>query len=79
MKGKPKYKEGDIVRFLGENDEIIPGGIAIVDPYGSFFDDSDVCYDILVEDRNIFYKHVNEKRVKEKIGEKDWMEIMKQL
>jgi hypothetical protein len=32
--------------------------------YGTFFDESDVSYDIMVEDA--LYKHINEKNVKNK-------------
>ncbi len=60
MKGKPKYKCGETVSFkLG--DEVISGTIEIIDMYGSYFDDTDVCYDILAN--NILYKHINEQNI----------------
>ena len=67
MIGKPKYKENDKVEFtIYENDTRI-GVIYVVDKYGTFFDKSDVSYDIYVEEENTLYKHINEKYVKRKI------------
>lgn len=63
MLGKPKYKEGDTVTFLWEG-VTKTGGILIVDPWGTFHDPSDVSYDIVVEDENMLYKHINERYVK---------------
>lgn len=59
MIGQPKYKEGQVVKFAiaGENKE---GIIGVVDAYGTFEDESDVSYDILVSDENCFYKHIRE-------------------
>lgn len=66
MFGKPKYKEGDMVLFKyaiqGEELEKC-GAVYIVDKYGVFGDTSDVSYDILVEEENMLYKHINEKFV----------------
>ena len=68
MIGKPKYKESDKVEFaIDENDTRI-GVIYVVDKYGTFFDKSDVSYDIYVEEENMLYKHINEKYVKCKIN-----------
>ena len=67
MIGKPKYKENCKVEFaIYENDTRI-GVIYVVDKYGTFFDKSDVSYDIFVEEENMLYKHINEKYVKRKI------------
>lgn len=66
MKGNPKFDYGDVVKF-NINDEEKCGVVAIIDRYGTFFDDSDACYDILNEDENILYKHINEKFIIEKI------------
>lgn len=66
MIGKPKYDVNDIVKFkLPLYDGYVEewGIVAIVDRYGTFFDDSDVCYDIMNKDINTLYKHVNEKLV----------------
>ena len=57
MKGKPKYKYGQEVRFIWYGEEKT-GTIAIIDRYGTFFDDEDVSYDIISED--CLYKHVKE-------------------
>ena len=69
MKGKPKYKIGDNVSFIF-NDEKLYGTVFIVDAYGTFEDPTDVSYDIMVEDDNTDnaynkcpYKHINEKSV----------------
>lgn len=66
MKGKPKYKIGDNVSFIF-NDEKLSGTVFIVDAYGTFEDPTDVSYDIMVEDDNAYnkclYKHINEKSV----------------
>lgn len=70
MVGKPKYKCGDIVQFKF-NDSIKEGTVAIVDKYGTFEDDSDVSYDILVENENTLYKHLTEKSIVQKTGETD--------
>jgi hypothetical protein len=67
MIGNPKYKENDKVEFaIHENDARI-GVIYVVDKYGTFFDKSDVSYDIYVEEENTLYKHINEKYVKRKM------------
>lgn len=68
MVGKPKYKFGDIVKVKFGGTEFT-GAVAIIDRYGTFFDDSDVSYDILNKEENMLYKHINEKYVVEKVGE----------
>lgn len=67
MIGKPKYKENDKVEFTIYENEVRKGVIYVVDKYGTFFDKSDVSYDIYVEEENMLYKHINEKYVKCKI------------
>jgi hypothetical protein len=68
MIGCPKYDFGDIVKFKLEDKEL-SGAIGVVDKYGTFFDNSDVSYDIMVfEPIKIFYKHLSEKYIIEKIG-----------
>lgn len=57
MKGNPKYKLGQIVKF-NIDDISKEGTIYIVDPYGTFEDSSDVSYDILAD--NCLYKHIRE-------------------
>lgn len=79
MVGNPKYKVGDVVIFDSflfdeTKKKEVTGVIEIVDDYGTFFDNSDVSYDILVKDagykgRGVLCKHIREDRVKEKIGE----------
>ena len=62
MLGKPKFKHGDKVRFKVADKEKV-GSIYIIDKWGTFFDKSDVCYDIMVEEENCLYKHFNEKDI----------------
>ena len=65
MKGFPKYKIGDKVHFelivddkkYSENGEVV-----VVDKYGTWFDDSDVSYDIKLEDGS-WWKYINEKYI----------------
>ena len=65
MKGNPKFQYGNLVKFE-LNGEIKEGIVYIIDKYGTFEDDSDVSYDILVtnEKENCLYKHINEKYLK---------------
>lgn len=59
MLGKPKFKYGDLIEFRFGS-ETKTGKVYIIDKYGTFFDDSDVSYDIMVESENILYKHIRE-------------------
>lgn len=69
MLGNPKYKYGEEV-LLDIDGRSLKGRIYIVDAYGTFFDNSDVSYDIMVEKSPHFnntrclYKHINEKFVR---------------
>ena len=47
MLGNPKYKYGEEVLFDIDG-RSLKGRIYIVDAYGTFFDKSDVSYDIMV-------------------------------
>lgn len=69
MLGKPKYKEDCKVEFEFNGVQLREGVVYVVDKYGTFFDKSDVSYDIYVEEENMLYKHINEKYVKRKIKE----------
>lgn len=62
MKGNPKYQYGNLVKFELDG-EIKEGTVYIIDKYGTFEDDSDVSYDILVGNENCLYKHINEKYI----------------
>lgn len=63
MLGNPKYKIGNKVLFKCADKEKV-GYIEIVYEWGTiFFDKSDVCYDIMVEEENCLYKHFNEKNI----------------
>ena len=49
MIGKPKYKLGDRVKF-DVSGRRYHGNIYIIDAYGTFEDESDVSYDIMVHE-----------------------------
>ena len=67
MIGYPKYTYKEQVYFYIEDIDNQPkktyGEVYIIDAYGTFFDDSDVSYDIYVPDTDILYKHIPEKYV----------------
>ena len=63
MKGFPKFKVGDKVHFeftLKGEKYSEDGEIVVVDEHGTWFDDSDVSYDIKLEDGS-WWKHITEK------------------
>lgn len=69
MIGKPKYKIDDVVSFkLTHEDKeyVMTGKVYIVDRYGTFFDDSDVSYDVMIDSGDYpiaypcLFKHINE-------------------
>lgn len=72
MLGKPKYKYEESVEFEVSGYTLI-GKVHIIDAYGTFFDNSDVSYDIWVENsphyngQPCLYKHISEKYVR-KVG-----------
>lgn len=78
MRGKPKFDYGDVVTFKVAGG-IKQGTIAIIDEYGTFFDDSDVSYDIFVKEDNCLYKHFREDYLLEKIGHVDPKTVWEQL
>ena len=72
MLGKPKYNYGDKVKFKvkhQDNEYELVGKIEIIDKYGTFEDNSDVSYDIMVEEGNFpvgypcLFKHLIEDSV----------------
>lgn len=64
MIGHPKYDVDDKVKFKLDEDYIV-GKVYIVDRWGTFWDDSDVSYDIMDEQHNILYKHISERNVED--------------
>lgn len=58
MRGKPKYKVGDRVRFEF-NGELVEGTIWVVDAYGTWEDPSEPSYDVM-SDQDCLYKHIRE-------------------
>lgn len=67
MIGKPKYKAFDEVEFSFNEGDVHKGVVWIVDKWGTYYDKSNVSYDICVAEENMLYKHINEKYVKRKI------------
>lgn len=67
MRGKPKFKVGDVVRFKVGN-KVKVGTIEIVDRWGTFSNPTDVSYDIMVENENMFYKHFTEGDIISKVS-----------
>lgn len=62
MLGYPKYKIKDKVKFK-INNEIKVGNVYIVDAYGTFGQKEEPSYDIIVEEENTLYKHIEESLV----------------
>lgn len=62
MIGQPKYKVGDKVTFKIDG-QIAEGSIYIVDEYGTFFIDDDVCYDVMANwcGKESLFKHIPER------------------
>lgn len=69
MIGKPKYKIGDVVQFTINTDErdnlVCTGTIEIIDKYGTFYQNSEVSYDVMVKnfadtENPMFVKHIEE-------------------
>jgi hypothetical protein len=58
---KPKYKIGDKVTFVLENEKF-SGEVYIVDANGTWDNPNEVSYDVLVDDENgsCLYKHIGE-------------------
>ena len=54
---KQIYKEGQIVKFK-INNIIKEGIILIVDKYGTFEQNKEPSYDIMVTEENTLYKHI---------------------
>lgn len=63
MLGQPKFKIDDQVRFKLADGVEREGFIYIVDAHGTFEQNEDVSYDIMVKSENCLYKHIMEKYV----------------
>lgn len=57
--GNPKYKYEDVVTFALDGKEKT-GSVFVVDAFGTFDQNIEPSYDILVHDENILYKHIRE-------------------
>ena len=72
---KPKYKENDRVKFkliYKDKEQILTGFIAIIDTYGTFEQNEEPSYDILVDsfiDTNgtCLVKHIRESSIIQKV------------
>lgn len=65
--GHPLFKEGDRVKFRFGS-EVFVGSVAIVDAWGTFFQDEEPSYDILVpsfrgSDKPVLWKHCAESNI----------------
>ena len=71
MLGKPKYNYGDTVKFkvtYHDKEYDLTGKIEIIDAFGTWEDNSDVSYDIMVDRNNnpihrrvaCLFKHIRE-------------------
>lgn len=69
MLGKPKYKMDDRVVFITGKNMTLEGNIYIIDAWGTFDQDKEVSYDIMVGsgDDRCLYKHVVETEVVKKV------------
>lgn len=69
MLGSPKYKYGDRVKFvytdIDDRSMETEGYVAIVDPYGTFFQDEEPSYDVYINVAGelILVKHIRESRL----------------
>ena len=68
MLGKPKFKHGDKVKFTLQG-VTYHGFVYIIDEYGTFEDNSDVSYDVMINDwgdnrdKECLVKHLTERLV----------------
>lgn len=68
MLGKPKFNYGDKVQFTLSDGTTYKGSVYIIDRFGTFEDNTDVSYDIMVDDYNgkqCLFKHISERIVYE--------------
>ena len=57
----PRYKRGDKVRFKAGKDDTYVGIIEIIDAYGTFEQDEEPSYDIMVhKGHKCLYKHIRQ-------------------
>ena len=59
LMNKPRYKVDDIVQF-GIGGKTLSGKIEIVDASGTFQQNDEPSYDIMVQEENTLYKHIRE-------------------
>lgn len=65
--GRPRYTCGDVVRFRWGIDGEKTGTICIVDAHGTFEQNREPSYDILVEEEKCLFKHICESEIIEKV------------
>ena len=62
---EPEYSLGDIVTFKFDGNSKT-GYVYVVDAYGTFEQDEEPSYDIMVENENCLYKHIRESGISKK-------------
>lgn len=86
MRGNPKYKYGDEVKFELRKGVELTGIICIIDKWGTFENSKDASYDIMVEDfvdpnytdinnKPCLCKHITEANVIELISENNEIKL----
>ena len=70
MLGHPKYTYKDKVRFKFRNLTLV-GSIVVVDSYGTWEQNEEPSYDLVVDMNNTLYKHIRESSVVEKVSDDD--------
>ena len=78
MVGRPRFKHGDVVEFIIDGNKK-QGVITIIDRFGIFVDDSEVYYDIFIEEDNVLCQHIKEADDLIKVGEVDPNSIWEKL
>lgn len=67
MLGQPKFKYKDKVQFTVGNDTLV-GEVYIIDSYGTFFQNEEPSYDVMVpsiENGECLHKHLRESWLKQ--------------
>ena len=66
MLGQPKYQYGEKVQFQFDQKTVV-GEVYIIDAYGTFFQNEEPSYDVMVpsiENRKCLHKHLRESSLK---------------
>ncbi len=63
ISGEHRYQRDDIVEFYARDNVHKTGVIRGIDAYGTFEQDEEPSYDIMVEGENCLFKHIRESEV----------------